>query len=340
MTLADAVAAVMLAALVLYVLTAGADFGGGVWDLFATGPRAKDQRALIERALAPVWEANHVWLILIVVLFFTAFPPAFAAFSTALHVPLTIMLIGIVMRGSAFIFRQYGGGDANAELRWGRVFAIASVVTPVFLGVCLGAITSGRLTFENGIPSAGFFTPWTTLFPFVVGAFALALFAFLAAVYLCIEAESGPRVDRGLLDDFRKRAFAAQLALFATAAGAAFAAGPGTEPFATRLFGSPWSWPLQGATAVAALGSLWALYTRRFRAARLLAVAQASLIVLGWGAAQYPHLLRPGFTIAGAAAPEATLRLLLPTLGGGALVLIPSLYWLMKIFKSKRAGSA
>src|SRR5581483_1598761 len=126
MSAASLIAAVMLAALVLYALLAGADFGGGVWDLLAFGPRAKQQRALIEHALAPVWEANHVWLILIVVLLFTAFPAAFAALMTGLHTPLMLMLLGIVLRGSAFVFRQYGAGSERASLMWGRVFAVAS----------------------------------------------------------------------------------------------------------------------------------------------------------------------------------------------------------------------
>ena len=120
---------------------------------------------------------------------------------------------------------------------------------------------------------------------------------------------------------------------------AALTAGAGTRPFVAHLLGEWWSWPLQGATAVCAVGALGTLWMRRFRLARVLAIAQASLIVLGWGAAQYPFLVRPGLTLEGTAAPDATLRLLLPTLGGGALVLIPSLYWLMRIFKARRAGS-
>src|SRR4030095_3059205 len=141
MGLADVMGAVMLGALVAYAVTGGADFGGGLWDLLASGPRAAGQRRLVEQALAPVWEAHHVWLIYVLVILFTAFPPAYAALGTALHVPLTVMLVGIVLRGSAFVFRQYGGGPAAAVEAWGRVFAVASVVTPFFLGAVLGAMT-------------------------------------------------------------------------------------------------------------------------------------------------------------------------------------------------------
>jgi cytochrome bd ubiquinol oxidase subunit II len=119
----------LFAALVLYAVLGGADYGGGVWDLLAFGPRAREQRGLIETAIGPVWEANHVWLIFMIVLLFTAFPRAFAALSTALHIPLTLMLLGIVLRGTSFTFRQYHSEDDTVQRRWGRLFAISSVFT-------------------------------------------------------------------------------------------------------------------------------------------------------------------------------------------------------------------
>src|SRR5437870_13283418 len=125
-----------LESLIEYALMRDADFGGGIWNVLAFVPRAKRQREAIADAIAPIWEANHVWLILVVVMLFTGFPPAFAALSTVLHVPLTIMLIGIVLRGSAFIFRSYDVPASRA--RWGPLFAISSLVTPVLLGACVG----------------------------------------------------------------------------------------------------------------------------------------------------------------------------------------------------------
>ena len=157
--LPDVVAALMMTGLVVYALTGGADFGGGVWDLLARGPRAGAQRKLIEKAIAPVWEANHVWLIFVVVLLFSGFPTAFSALSIALHIPITLMLLGIIFRGSAFVFRQYGGGDTTA---WQRTFAVASAVTPVFLGVIVGAITTGRIRVVDGVTTAGWFEHWTS----------------------------------------------------------------------------------------------------------------------------------------------------------------------------------
>jgi cytochrome d ubiquinol oxidase subunit II len=320
-------AVVMLVSLIFYALGAGADFGGGVWDLLATGPRAHDQRRLIEHAIGPIWEANHVWLILTVVLLFSAFPPAYAAASVALHVPLTLLLIGIILRGSAFTFRHYTSTGDDAQMAWGRVFAVASTITPIFLGVTLGAITAG-IRFEDGVPAGGFFA-WVCAFPFCVGLFALALFAFLAAVYLANEC------DGELREDFRRRALGAGLAVGVMALATVLTVGSGAPQFRTALTQSWWSWPLQIVTGLCAAGALAALWVRRFAAARILAAAQVALILIGWGASQRPYLIPPHFTIDNAAAPEPTLHAIFWALLIGALTLFPSLAWLYRVFKRR-----
>ncbi len=134
---------VIVAALNLYAVSGGADFGGGFWDLLARGPRAQRQRELIAHAIGPIWEANHVWLILAIVVLFTAFPPAFARVTTVLHIPLFLMLLGIIARGAAFSFRAYGDPARETQRPWGPVFAVSSLLTPLLLGVVLGAIASG-----------------------------------------------------------------------------------------------------------------------------------------------------------------------------------------------------
>src|SRR5262249_2305065 len=145
------------------------------------------QRATIAHAIGPVWEANHVWLILAVVIVFSGFPRAYGAVSTFLHIPLTLALIGIVLRGSAFVFRAYGRNDPVHERFWGRIFAVASMTTPFFLGVIVGALTEGRVpATAEGSFAAVFVAPWLTPFVLSVGAFALAVFGFLAAVYLTL----------------------------------------------------------------------------------------------------------------------------------------------------------
>src|SRR6476660_6519400 len=133
LTLAKVAAWIIVVALNAYVLFGGADCGGGVWDLFASGPRRQQQRDLIAHAIGPIWEANHGWLIVVVVMLFVCFPPAFAAFGTLLHIPLSLMLMGIVLRGSAFIFRSYSYGPATEQRRWGLVFAASSLITPIVL---------------------------------------------------------------------------------------------------------------------------------------------------------------------------------------------------------------
>jgi len=207
------------ASLIAYALSGGADFGGGVWDLLARGPRAARQRRLIAHSIGPIWEANHIWLILAIVVLFTAFPPAFARIATVLHVPLLLMLLGIVARGAAFSFRSYGdpAGEAAAG-SWGRLFAAASLATPLLLGTIVGAIAAGRA--RPPATGAAYLTTWIGPFPLAAGAFTLVLFAFLAAVYLAHDArhaaddgeDAGGEDARGaaeLRDDFRRRALAA-----------------------------------------------------------------------------------------------------------------------------------
>jgi cytochrome bd ubiquinol oxidase subunit II len=334
LTLPNILAGIVGIALNAYVLLGGADFGGGVWDFFASGPRRDRQRTLIAHAIGPIWEANHVWLIIVIVLLFTCFPPAFAALSIALHIPLSLMLIGIVLRGSAFTFRSYGSERSEAQRRWGTIFAIASVVTPVLLGVCVGAVAAGGVQTEGRAGFVQVFVePWLTPFAVGVGLLTLALFAFLAAVYLTVEAP-----DRELCEDFRRRALACAAAVFVTAFGVLLVS-HGAAPRTRRgLTATPWALPLQVLTGVAAVTAIWALWTRRFRLARLAAAAQVSLILWGWALAQFPYLVPPTLTIDAAAAPRRTLVLTLWALAAGALVLFPSLAYLFRIFKTGPAA--
>lgn len=325
-------AGAMIVSLMFYALLGGADYGGGVWDLFARGRRGRAQRELIAEAIGPVWEANHVWLILVLVILFTGFPPAFAAIATALHVPLTLLLIGIVLRGSAFTFRTYDSERDEVQQRWSRVFSVASIITPVLLGVTLGAIASGTIKVERGIVVSGFWRSWLAPFPFAVGFFALALFAFLAAVYLTLETK-----DEKLREDFRLRALLAGVVVGALALTVFLLAGEGAPKVRAGLTASVWALPLHAATAVAAVGAFYFLWKRKYAWARLCAAAQVSLILWGWALAQFPYIVEPDITIASAAAPPQTLRLLLAALAVGALVLFPSFYYLFRVFKGRTA---
>jgi cytochrome d ubiquinol oxidase subunit II len=327
---ADVVAGVILVSLIAYVLLAGADFGGGVWDLLAGGPRRDRQRDLIAHAIGPVWEANHVWLILVVVLLFTCFPPAFSRLSIALHVPLTLMLVGIVLRGSAFTFRSYGLDDSRSQRRWGRIFAIASLLTPLLLGVSIGAVAAGRVQPVSGAGFvADYLRPWASPFTISVGAFTLVLFAFVAAVYLTIEAD-----EEELRNDFRRRALAAGVAVFAFAMLTLMLAWREAPLVWHGMAVASHAAPLHLATGVAATIALWALWTRRYRVARIATGAQVCGILGGWALAQYPYILPPSLTIDQAAAPEVTLKLTLIALAVGGVILVPSLWYLFRVFKS------
>jgi cytochrome bd ubiquinol oxidase subunit II len=347
--LAEIIAAIIVLALNAYVLTGGADFGGGVWDLLATGPRRDAQRTLIARQIGPIWEANHVWLIFVIVILFTAFPPAFATLSTVLHIPLSIMLIGIVLRGSSFVFRSYGARDDASQRRWGHVFAIASTVTPVVLGVTVGAIASGAVgeaatalpsrasgSITGGPPSfvAIFVMPWLAPFPLAIGALALAMFAFLAAVYLTFAAD-----DDKLRDDFRRRGLGAAVAMFVAAFGALVVSQFGAAHVVGSLTARS-ALVFQAATALAALTAIWALWARRWAVARMAAAVQVSLILWGWVIVQYPFVIPPSLTVRAAAAPRVTLVLLLYAVLAGSAILLPALAYLFRTFARRGDDAA
>lgn len=344
--LVEVVALVLVLALNAYVLTGGADFGGGVWDLLARGPRRDAQRALIAHAIGPIWEANHVWLILAIVILFTGFPDAFATLGTVLHIPLSLLLVGIVLRGSSFVFRSYGSPADAAQRRWGRVFAIASAFTPVMLGIVVGAVASGAAGLAQarlpttpatsvGEPArqgqatfaSVFVESWLAPFPLAMGALALAMFAFLAAVYLALAASPGP-----VREDFRRRALGSSAAVFVAAFTGLAVAQADAPSAALALTDTPGALAFQLATGLAALTAIWALWRRRWRTARVAAAAQVSLILWGWVLSQYPYIIPPYQRLHAFAAPPATLRLLLAAMAAGALVLIPALAYLYRTF--------
>lgn len=334
------IAFVMAVALNAYLLLGGADFGGGVWDLFASGPRRARQRALIADSIGPVWEVNHVWLILVVVLLFSCFPSVFATISVELHIPLTLMLVGIVLRGSAFTFRTYDAQRDGVQQRWGRVFAISSLFTPALLGICVGAIASGAVAhasrLENATFAERFIAPWANPFVLTIGVLTLALCAFLAAVYLTFEAGN----DTGLQDDFRRRALGAAAVVFAAGFGALALSGT-YAPNVRRTMGAlDVSWIPHLATGAFVGLAMIALVRRSWRIARVFAAAHVSCFVWGWAFVTYPWILPPDVTFASAAAPDEVLRLILLALALGAAALAPALVWLFRVFKREPAAAS
>jgi len=336
MGLENLIALTTLASLILYALLGGADFGAGVWDLFASNRRAARQRQIIGEAIGPIWEANHVWLIIAVTILFTAFPTAFALITTALHIPLTLMLLGIVLRGTAFAVRthditsQTDGSSGTLDI-WHYLFAGSSMITPALLGISLGAVASGRLTAVSSPGSfmQRFVAPWLAPFPLSVGFLTLVLVAYLAATYLLVEAQ-----ELDLRKRFARRAIASCAAVLLAGGVVLWQARDGAPEIYAGLRHTPVGLIailLASAFHLAALSALWHL---RVRAARGCAIGGAVVMFWGWALSQYPFLVEPHLTIAHAA-PPPTLRLLLISLVIGSLVLFPLLYYLYRIFKGR-----
>jgi len=320
------------AGLALYVLLGGADFGGGVWDLTARGPRHERERALISAAIGPVWEANHVWLIFVVTALFAAFPTAFAALSVALYVPFSIAVAGIVMRGAAFAFRAHGDPGTSWQRSWTRVFGIASIVTPFVFGMCAAAIASGRIHIVDGVVVTGLVPVFTGPLSWVAGALLLTMCAYLAATYLTVEAVQ--RNEPDLEEAFRRRAIGA-----GAVAGVLSLLGLIVMHADARIL---WlgmvdrGWPFVLLSAFAGLVSLASMAGRRYRRARIAAAVAVASVIAGWGAAQWPYLIVRDLTISDAAAPLGSLRAIAIGYAVGVLLLIPSLLLLFRVFKSAR----
>ncbi len=318
----DVVALLALFAIVAYGVLGGADFGGGVWDALARGPRAREQRTAIAHAMGPVWEANHVWLIFLLVILFTAFPPAYAALSVALYWPFHLALLGITLRGASFIFRGQARDVDHGEGRaWGSVFGGASVVTPFVFGVCLGAVSSDA----NRVLAP---------MPIVTGLLAVAICAYLAAVYLANETEGDLR------EDFRRRALVAGTIVVALSAIAVPLTRVVARPFWEGLVGERGA-PIVAIGIVCTLVSGWAIRSRRYRLARAAAIAQVAWLLCGWGAAQYPFVIRAGtesLDLASSAAPRVTLVFVLWTLPLAVCLVLPATALLFSVFKGGAAN--
>ncbi|MBA3825075.1 MAG: cytochrome d ubiquinol oxidase subunit II, partial [Ktedonobacterales bacterium] len=180
---------VLWLSLITYAVLGGADFGGGVWALLAQGPDAPKQRQLVEHAVGPVWEANNVWLIFLVVGLYIAFPPAAYTIAVALFIPFTLIVLGVVLRGASFAFSTHIGRAVRVRAAWSVAFSAASIITPFLLGCVAAAIASGQIRYIDGNVQADRWAPWLTPFALSVGAVALAMCATLAAVFLTVEAQ-------------------------------------------------------------------------------------------------------------------------------------------------------
>jgi cytochrome d ubiquinol oxidase subunit II len=329
--LPELAAALALLALTGYVVLGGADFGAGFWDLTAGGAeRGAPIRAMIKRSMSPVWEANHVWLIFLLVVLWTAFPEAFGSIMSTLAVPIFLAALGIVLRGGAFALKGEAATIAEARAL-GATFALSSVLVPFFLGAAAGAIAAGEVPVGNATGDA--FASWTGPTSILIGLLSVATGAHLAAVFLGADARRAERPE--LVRAFRVRALGSGAVAGALAIGGLAV----LDSDAPDLFEGLTSGLGLACVAVSALAGLVTLaleWNGRFELARFTAAAAVAAIVAGWAAAQEPYLLPPGLTVTEAAAPDATLTALLIACVLGMLVLIPALVWLFRLALSGR----
>jgi cytochrome d ubiquinol oxidase subunit II len=321
----QAAGAVAVAAIVMYTIFGGADFGGGIWTLLASGPRKHEQRNVLERAIGPVWETNHIWLILLVVTLFVVFPAAYAAIFTALYVPLFIALLGIVARGAAFALRHYGARESQLSEISLQAFSGASVLTPFAFGLSVGAVTGGHIKVTGTVVSSGAFAGWLQPFSIACGLIGLLICAFLTAAYML------PRTEGALQRDFRNRAIAASLALGAVTTAAIPIAYFNASEFSDEL-SRPSVLSVMAITACIGLATLAMIFRGRATLVPVFAAATATGVVLSWALAQNPELIAPGLSLQNAAAASITVKSFLIALAGGAVVLVPSLLLLYMTF--------
>ena len=331
MSKADAAAAILWVGATFYALFGGADFGGGVWDLAAGGPeRGERPRALIQRSLTPVWEANHVWLIFVLVVLWTAFPEAFSAIFTTLYVPLALAAVGIVLRGCGFAFRKTIEG-LQGRRAMGATFAISSVVTPFFMGAVVGAIAAGN------VPAAGngdAFSSWLQPLPLLVGAMFVATSAYLAGVFLVGDAR---RVgDEEMESYFERRALGAAVVAGAFAVAGLFALHAEARYVFDRLTSQ--GMPLVVLSLLCGAALLLVLLRGGRRPLRPLAAGAVVAVIWGWGIAQFPYLLPTELRIDQAAAPDPTMTIIFIVFAAAAVLVLPSLALLYSLAQRDLLG--
>jgi cytochrome d ubiquinol oxidase subunit II len=325
-SLAEVVAALLVVGLTAYAVLGGADFGAGFWDLLGgRGREGTRIRALVESSMGPVWEANHVWLIFVLVMFWTAFPVAFGSFASTLYVPLFLAAVGIIFRGAAFATRGVGGTVRTSRL-FGALFALSSLLTPFFLGAAIGAVASGRVPVGNAAGDA--IDSWWNPTSVFIGALAVVTGTYLAAVYMA--GDAARHEDRDLVEAMRLRALAAGVVAGAVAIAGLFVLREDSRQLYDGLTGD--GLPLVILSIVGGVATLALVWFRSFGYARVTAALAVASIIWGWVIAQRPDLLPGVMTIEEAAAPRPTLVAVLVTFLIGALILVPSLAYLYRLF--------
>ena len=316
----------MLLGVTAYAILGSADFGAGFWDLTAGTTRGGARvRGLIQRSMSPVWEANHVWLIFVLVIAWTAFPVAFGSIMSTLSIPLFLAAIGVIFRGGAFALRGQAA-TINEARAHGAVFALSSVFIPYFLGAALGGIASGRVPVGNA--SGDLIESWVNPTSTLIGVLGVVTGAYLAAVYLAGDARRGDLAD--LVEAFRRRALGAGAVTGLIAIGGLFVVRSDAPDLYAGL-SSGGGLVMVIVSAAAGMATIVLVWFRRFSVARLSASVAVGAITVGWALAQDPYLLPGELTLQEAAAPDATLGALFLSVAIGMVILVPSLAFLYRL---------
>lgn len=316
-----AVVVLLFVAIAAYALFSGADFGGGIWDLLAGGDeRGAVPRATIDASVTPVWEGNHVWSIFVLVILWTAFPPAFAAIMTALFVPIALALLGIFLRGIGFAFRHEAQRLHMQRLN-GGLFAASSLVAPFFLGTVVGAVATGSVP---AAPSGIVLGAWTSTTALVTGGLFVATCAYIGAIYLVADSDSSGQPE--MVRYFSYRAIAAGVVTGVLAAVNLLLLRTSAPYIFDRLVGEALA--LLVVSVVAGIAALVLVVLRRVHLLRIAAGLAVAAVVAGWGWAQYPWLLPGSLTLQQGAAPSATLYAELAVTGLAVLFVFPAFAWL------------
>ena len=325
MALEELVVAVLLAAITAYAILGGADFGAGFWDLTAGGPdRGARLRGMVKRSMGPVWEANHVWLIFVLVVFWTGFPSAFAAVMQTLYVPFFLAAVGLIFRGAAFALRGEAATISEARVL-GATFALASVLIPFCLGAAIGAIASGQVSADGDGDS---WSSWTGPVSIFIGLLAVVSGAYISAVFLAGDAKRADLPD--LVAAFRRRALGSAVVAGALALGGLAVVRAEARPLYDGLTSRP-GLIFVAASALAGGATLALLWRARYELARYTSAAAVGAIVIGWAVAQRPDFLPGQLTFSEAAATDPTLQALIIVTAIAVLVVGPSLYVLFRL---------
>jgi cytochrome d ubiquinol oxidase subunit II len=329
----DLLLIVMLIGLTLYAVLGGADFGVGVWECITALQSSEMERRHMYKAIGPVWEANHVWLIFVLLILLNGFPIAFAALSRALWLPLLLALCGIVFRGAGYVFWTYGRDSGAAHTAWEGIFAVASTTTPLFLGASAGSIASGKLAItESGQYLGDYMMGWISPLAVFSSFYLVAMCAYLSAVYLAREARQIG--DDDLLEIWRQRSLSTGLLLGLLSFAGLFIVWLDAPPLAAGFVRR--GWPFVIASVACGIGSLIEVWRSNNTRAAIASAGAVTTVIWGWGVSQYPLIIPPSISSADTKAPDNVLWMMLVVIALGVMLLLPALGYLLVLFKSSR----